>query len=210
MSHQRRALNLIAIAIAMGVGACTAPAGSATDGAAQSATASPSSSESPSESADASVATPDPVPSEDLGEFSCELPIVEDPSVPLANILDVRVGAHEGYDRVVFEFEQGTPELTLDRALPPFTQDGSGLPIDVQGESFLRLIMRGGSKQTDAGTSSYDGPTDFDPGLPAIVDLIEGGDFERQSTWYIGLTAESCVRVILLADPARLVIDVEH
>jgi hypothetical protein len=70
--------------------------------------------------------------------------------------------------------------------------------------------MRGGSKQTDAGTSSYDGPTDFDPGLPAIVDLIEGGDFERQSTWYFGLTAESCVRVILLADPARLVIDVEH
>jgi hypothetical protein len=210
MSHQRRALNLIAIAIAMGVGACAAPAGSATDGAAQSATAAPSGGESPSESADASVATPDPVPSEDLGEFSCELPIVEDPSVPLANIIDVRVGAHEGYDRVVFEFEQGTPELTLDRALPPFTQDGSGFPIDVEGESFLRLIMRGGSKQTDAGTSSYDGPTDFDPGLPAIVDLIEGGDFERQSTWYFGLTAESCVRVILLADPARLVIDVEH
>jgi hypothetical protein len=210
MSHQRGTLSLIAIAIAMGVGACAAPAGSATDGAAQSATAAPSNGESPSESADASVATPDPVPSEDLGEFSCELPIVEDPSVPLANIIDVRVGAHEGYDRVVFEFEQGTPELTLDRALPPFTQDGSGFPIDVEGESFLRLIMRGGSKQTDAGTSSYDGPTDFDPGLPAIVDLIEGGDFERQSTWYFGLTADSCVRVILLADPARLVIDVEH
>ena len=40
--------------------------------------------------------------------------------------------------------------------------------------------------------------------------LIEGGDFERQSTWYLGLTGESCVRVLLLDGPPRIVIDVEH
>jgi hypothetical protein len=162
------------------------------------------------ESAAASVASSEPVPSDALGEFSCELPIVEDPSVAIANITDVRVGAHDGYDRVVFEFEQGTPELSLDRVLPPLMQDPSGRPLNVEGTSFLRLIMRGGSKQTDAGTSSYDGPTDFDPGMTALVDLIEGGDFERQSTWYLGLTGEKCVRVMLLADPARLAIDIEH
>jgi hypothetical protein len=157
-----------------------------------------------------SVATPEPIPSDELGAFSCDLPIVENASVALANITDVRVGTHDGYDRVVFEFEQGTPELTLDRATPPFTQDASGLPLDVDGSSFLRLTMRGGSKQTDEGTSSYDGPTDLDPGLPALVDLIEGGDFERQSTWYLGLDSEACVRVLLLDEPARVVIDVEH
>jgi hypothetical protein len=68
--------------------------------------------------------------------------------------------------------------------------------------------MRGGTKQTDAGTSSYDGPTDLDPGLPVLVDLVEGGDFERQSTWYLGLTSEACVRLTLLDDPPRLAIDV--
>ena len=157
-----------------------------------------------------SVATPEPIPSDDLADFSCDLPIVENASVAIANITDVRVGTHDGYDRVVFEFQQGTPELTLDRATPPFTQDASGAPIDVEGESFLRLTMRGGTKQTDAGTSSYDGPTDLDPDLPVLVDLIEGGDFERQSTWYLGLTSEACVRVLLLDDPARVVIDIEH
>ena len=179
--------------------------------------ASPTVETPPSTSATASVeapgsAAPDsaaPEPSEDLGAFTCDLPIIEDPTVAIANIVDVRAAAHAGFDRVVFEFEQGTPELTLDRATPPFTQDASGEPIAVDGESFLRLTMRGGTKQTDQGTSSYDGPTDFDPALPVLVDLVEGGDFERQSTWYLGMASEACVRVTLLDEPPRLVIDVE-
>jgi hypothetical protein len=156
------------------------------------------------------AATGEPMPSEDLGPFSCDLPIVKAGTVAVANIVDVRTGTHTGYDRVVFEFEQGTPELTLDRASPPFSEDASGLPLAVTGESVLRLTMRGGTKQTDAGTSSYDGPTDREVAHPALVHLIEGGDFERQSTWYLGLRAEACARVLLLDGPPRLVIDVEH
>ncbi len=146
-----------------------------------------------------------------LGPFSCDLPVVEDATVGRAQIVDVRVGTHAGYDRVVFEFADGLPEISLDRATPPFTEDASGLPIDVEGTSFLRLTMRGGTKQTEDGTSSYDGPTDFDPAFPMLVDLTEGGDFEAQSTWYLGLNGEACVRVTLLTEdgPPRLVIDVE-
>ena len=158
----------------------------------------------------ATASSLEPIPSDELGEFSCDLPVVEDPTVAIANIVDVRYATHPEYDRVVFEFEQGTPELTLDTATPPFTQDASGEPITVDGESFLRLTMRGGTRQTDEGTSSFDGPTDFDPALPTLVDLVQGGDFERQSTWYLGLAADACVRVILLDGPPRLAIDVEH
>ena len=46
-----------------------------------------------------------------------------------------------------------------------------------------------------------------------LVDLVEGGDFEAQSTWYLGLSADACVRVMRLVGeggPARLVIDVAH
>ena len=156
------------------------------------------------------TATTEPIPSDELDAFSCDMPVIEDATVAVANIVDVRVGSHVGYDRVVFEFEQGTPELTLDRAAPPFTEDASGLPVDVEGVSFLRLTMRGGTKQTDAGTSSYDGPTNFDPAFRSLVDLVEGGDFERQSTWYFGLSAEACLRVLLLDGPPRLVVDVRH
>jgi hypothetical protein len=137
--------------------------------------------------------------------------LVDDATVARAQIVDVRVGTHADHDRVVFEFADGLPEFTLDRAAPPFAEDASGLPLQVEGSSFLRLTMRGGTKQTEDGTSSYDGPTDFDPGFPMLLDLIEGGDFEAQSTWYLGLSADACVRVMQLVGEGgspRLVIDV--
>ena len=158
------------------------------------------------------LASDEPIPSDELGAFSCDLPVVDVATVERANITDVRIGTHAGYDRVVFEFAGGLPEITLEPATPPFTHDPSGMPVDVMGSSFLRLTMRAGTKQTLEGTSSYDGPTEFDPGFPTLVDLVEGGDFEAVSTWYLGLTRESCVRVLSLTDDgaARLVIDVEH
>jgi hypothetical protein len=174
------------------------------------AVGSPSAGESP---AGSPASSPAPSASEELGAFTCDLPIIEDASVPRANITDVRVGEHDGFDRVVFEFEQGLPEITLDRASPPFTHDASGMPIDVEGDSFLRLTMRGGTKQTDTGTSSYAGPTEFAPGFDELVHLVEGGDFEAQSTWYLGLDEddEVCVRVTGLEGDGspRLVIDLE-
>jgi hypothetical protein len=207
-----RSLALILIVIATCMAACQPTASSSPSASAEeSATASDGAAPSESAAASEPVATAEPIPSEDLGEFTCGLPIVEAATMAqVANISDVRIGEHDGYDRVVFEFIEGTPELTLDRAEPPFAQDGSGFQIDVEGNSFLRLTMRGGSKQMDDGTSSYDGPTDFDPDFPMLVDLVEGGDFERQSTWYLGLNSEACVRLMLLTDPDRIVIDVEH
>lgn len=214
-----RLLTPLLIALVV-LGACTSDTGDATASVAPSddgpspsvppASTAPSAAPSEAPASSPPSSSEEPIPSDDLGAFTCDLPIVEDPSVVVANIIDVRVGTHDGYDRVVFEFEQGTPELTLDRATPPFIEDGSGFPVEVEGESFLGLTMRGGSRQTDEGTSSYDGPDEFDPGFPALVNLVEGSDFERQSTWYLGLSAESCVRLFLLDDPYRLVIDVEH
>jgi hypothetical protein len=216
MNAARRLMPLAVAAIVLA--ACSSP--QATGPASSSATASApasapgsSASAAPSATAQASASAPaastgEPTPA--AGDFSCELPIVEQATVARANIVDVRVGAHTGYDRVVFEFIGGTPEFTLERAKPPFHHDASGEEIDVPGDSFLRLTMRGGTKQTDTGESSYDGPLEFHPHGTQLQSLVEGGDFEGQSTWYIGLADEACVHVDLLDDEPRLVIDVEH
>jgi hypothetical protein len=200
-------LIILTVVLAL-LAACRAdsPSASPTQG---SMPASPVPTAEPASPTGGTEPTPPSEPTDD-GSFTCDLPIVTDGTVAIANIVDVRVGTHGGYDRVVFEFEQGTPEFTLDRAEPPFTQDGSGFPIEVEGDSFLGLVMRGGTRQTDEGTSSYDGPSEFEPGFPVLRHLVEGGDFERQSTWYFGLDAEACVDVFLLDGPPRLVIDVEH
>ena len=202
--HRLLALGLMGLV----AGGCSTPAASISPSPEPSDTAAPTASSPP-----ATSESPEPIPSDEPEEFTCdELPIHEDATVARANIVDVRMATHDGFDRVVFEFNDGLPEITLDRAEPPFTHDASGAPIDVEGTSFLRLTMRGGTKQTLEGTSSYDGPTEFDPGFPTLVDLVEGGDFEAQSTWYFGLSSEACVQVLALSDDGapRLVIDVEN
>lgn len=211
MRHLHR---LIAIAlIALIVVACSTPTATAPASATAEPTPPASDPQAPSpDESSAPTDEPEPVPSDELGPFTCDLPIHVDATIGRALINDVRTGTHDGFDRIVFEFVDGFPEASLERAEPPFTQDPSGLPMVVQGESFLRLVMRGGTKQQEDGESSYDGPTEFETDYPALVHLIERGDFEAQSTWYFGLREESCVRVLTLTDDgtARLVIDIEH
>jgi len=209
----RRSFRLLPIAgVTVVLAGCFGSAGAPSASTSTPTASQPTPSASASQPASTDGASVEPVPSEDLGPFSCDLPIHVDATTARAIITDVRVGTHADYDRVVFEFTDGLPDATLERAEPPFTHDASGAPVDVEGTSFLRLTMRGGTKQTEEGTSGYDGPLDFDPDFATLVDLVEGGDFEAQSTWYLGLASEACVRVITLADdgPPRLVIDVEH
>jgi hypothetical protein len=130
--------------------------------------------------------------------------------VERAQITDVRVGTHDGYDRVVFEFDSGIPQFTLEEATPPLLRDPSGLEIDVEGNAFWRLVMHGGTAALPDGGASYNGPTDFTPNFPKLSELVSAGDFEAVSSWYIGLDDESCVRVLTLNEPSRLVIDIEQ
>jgi len=149
-------------------------------------------------------------PTESLPAFACV------PSVPVtattnrAQITDVRVGTHEGYDRVVFEFASGIPNAVIAGVLPPLYEDGSGLEMNVAGSAFLSVTMHGASKVSPEGGVTYSGATNFAPGFDRLVQLIEGGDFEAVSTWYLGLDGAGCYRVLTLASPSRLVIDIEH
>jgi hypothetical protein len=212
---KRRSSFLIALPLL--IAACSAPgtvspsvAPAASIPQAEAPSDSPSAAEGPSD-APSDAPTTGPIPSEGLGEFTCDLPVVErETVVGITNYTDVRVGTHDGYDRVVLEFNVGTPEFTLERDEPPFEKEPGGIPVDVEGESVLHLVLRNGTAMTETGESSYDGPFNLDPGFPMLVDLVHGGDFEAQTSWFIGLADEACVRVTLLADPHRIVIDVEQ
>jgi hypothetical protein len=205
----RPVLSLASLLVAaLAMGACTSgsPAASTTPTAvASSAAASPS-----ADTSDEPTGEPTDEPVDDLGPFSCEFPISGSATVPRAQIVDVRVGTHDGFDRVVIEFEDGTPAFTLDTATPPLVQDGSGAELDVDGNAFWQLVMRDASRAGLDGMPVFEGPTNVNPGFPKLVELIEGGDFEAVSTWYFGLAADSCVRVLALSEPSRLVFDIEH
>lgn len=179
---------------------------------------SPTGSTSPSTQPTASASSPagssssEPTASaaESLGPFTCSLPVAGTATIDRAQITDVRVAGHDGYDRIVFEFAAGLPEYSIASATPPFTRDPSGLPLAVAGSAFLSLVMQGGTAVTPEGTLTYSGPTDFSPALTTVSQLVEAGDFEAVSSWYVGLSGTSCIRVLTLSNPSRLVIDIEH
>jgi hypothetical protein len=191
--------------------ACTAadPTGSATASPSEQPSESVAASEQPSSSALPS-ADASGEPTDELGDFACSFPVTGVGSVVRAQISDIRVGEHDGFDRAVFEFQNGIPQFTLDEATPPLLADGSGLPLDVHGNAFWQLVMQGGTRVSPDGVETFLGPSDFTPGFTRLTQLTQGGDFEAVSTWYFGLEATSCVRVLTLNDPPRLVIDVEH
>jgi len=208
------ALTLITLLVAV---ACTTASPSPSTGE-PSASASLAPSNAPSEpasvapSASASV-VPSEAPSEDPTEslpFACAPTMGIPATTDRAQITDVRVAEHEGYDRIVFEFSGGIPETLIEAVLPPFFEDASGLPLTVNGTAFLRVTMHGASKVDPDGVVTYSGPTEFEPGLPQLVHLVEGGDFEAVSTWYLGMDGGGCLRVLTLSAPSRLVIDIEH
>lgn len=186
-------------------------------GADPSASAEPSASVEPSAESTASAAPSAPVepaPSEGLPAFTCDLPVslvaADSDFHPLVT-QDIRLGTHDGYDRIVFEYDGGTPYLEMDIARPPFVRDPSGLPLEVSGSVVYRITLTGATKyDQQTGEQPYQGPTDFEPGYTQIVEFVESGDFEATHSWYLGINSDACVRVFALADPSRIVIDVRH
>lgn len=213
----RRTTGALALVAALALAACTPAASSSSEpsssaavsaGASSSAEASLPASEAPS--APGSVAPSGDEPTESLPPFACTPTVTLPATTNRAQITDVRVGTHAGYDRIVFEFASGIPDVKIEGVLPPMYADPSGLPIDVAGSAFLQLTLHGGTKVTPSGGVSYAGPTNFEPGFDRLLQLVEGGDFEAVSTWYLGLDGGSCIRVLTLSAPSRLVIDIEH
>jgi hypothetical protein len=133
-----------------------------------------------------------------------------------ATLVDVRVATHEGYDRVTFEFAPpsdgqyfGMPQYEIVAVTPPIRQDGSGDPVDVDGESFAGIVFRGASGWDVTG-DTYDGPNEFRPGFEALAEAEQTGDYEAVLSWAFGLKQGSCWTVHELEDPVRVAIDFSH
>ena len=67
-----------------------------------------------------------------------------------------------------------------------------------------KLLAHGAS-----GATSYNGSRDLTYTLPVVQEVEQLGDFEAVLSWGTGLTQASCIRTLELANPTRLVIDVQ-
>ena len=212
MSH-RRALAASAAASLLLLGAC---APGAPTNAPQSAKAS-SSASSPAASATASAApetTPTPEPGLDATKpinadnwmSSVEgLPPVrsDDPTKALA-LTGIRAATHEGFTRVVLEFSgEGTPGVWSAAWTDEAVEQGRGLPIQVEGEAVLDLVIDG----TPMTASENPYPSGMHT-RAGDLDVVSDGTFEDNTHVVIGAPAARQFQIGFLSDPVRMVIDV--
>jgi hypothetical protein len=104
------------------------------------------------------------------------------------------------------------PGFSVERADPPFVQDGSGEPVEVDGDAFVFVRLEPASVvdlSVDPYVETYTGPDELRPTTDGpVVEVQLLGSFEAVTTWVIGTQAGFGFNAELLADPPRLVVTV--
>jgi hypothetical protein len=125
-------------------------------------------------------------------------------------ITGVRTGLHDDYDRVVLDLSGDEPSLGwFARLVDETYEDGSGRPVEVEGDRFVELGINGIDWTREA-PERYDGATVQGASTEVVTEVVFGVLFEGQQQIFVGLREDTDYRVFSLSDPARIVIDVRH
>jgi hypothetical protein len=141
------------------------------------------------------------------------VPVVVNPTATETALLTrVDVGAHAGYERVVFAFQKDLTGYDVRYVEPPIYEDGSGALVKIAGNAVLlvRLEPASGFDFSGEGHQVYKGPRRIeggDVGTSLVREVVRSGDFEGVTTWAIGLDHRVPFLVRTLDDPTRLVVD---
>lgn len=129
----------------------------------------------------------------------------------LLTVTDVRIGSHAGFDRVVFEIAgQGPAGWHVAYVDQPATP-GQGAAVDIGGEAFLGIFIRGVAMPPDAPDHDrWDGERLTGPAGAGVVELVDTGIFEGQQDFYVGVREKAPFGVVRLDDPQRIVVEIER
>lgn len=124
----------------------------------------------------------------------------------------VLVGAtaagHPGFDRIVFRFSGSLPTRRQVRYVPQLIQDGSGAVMPMPGRAILEVVVSNADAHDQAGHPTAPGSVTV--ALRNVMRIRRAGDFEAVVTYGIGLAARRPFHVSTVANPARLVVDVDN
>ncbi len=131
---------------------------------------------------------------------------------PVPLVLDMRLGRHRTYDRVVVDL---SGPLTGYRVgyVDKLTHDGSGAPVPLSGKAFLAISVSPANAHAfvdEHALNVYSGPRLTRPGLPTVKGAAMSGDFEAVVSFGLALDHKAGFRVFTLTNPSRLVVDVAH
>lgn len=131
------------------------------------------------------------------------------PDASTATLSAVRSGTHEGFDRVVFEFDARVPGYHIEYIDRPVRKCGSGKVTQMAGDGWLEVRMSPARAHTEDGRSTVT-ERERMPNLTVLSELELTCDFEAVLTWVLGVESPNRYRVHELTGPPRLVVDVRH
>jgi hypothetical protein len=189
-------------ALLAGCGGDEDPAATSTVTSAPESTGSPASTASASATDDGATDAP-PFPANtdpDTAEASSDAAVT---------VSDIRVGRHEGFDRVVFEVGgTGTPGWDV-RYVDQASSQGSGDALDVAGDAVLQVTLTGAGYPYATGVEEFTGgPVTGDTDV--VTEVIWDSTFEGTSVAFVGAAAEVPFRVYQLDGPTRVVVEIAH
>lgn len=122
-------------------------------------------------------------------------------------LVEIRAAHQPGYDRIVFEFSGGLPDVTRARWVDSLRLDPSDKPAKVQGNAFLKVRFRQALAHDAGGPTVSPLRRAFD--LPNIAHVVMLGDYEGEVSIGIGLMERTKIRkTYRLSEPDRFVMDV--
>ncbi|MGH3495922.1 MAG: AMIN-like domain-containing (lipo)protein [Nocardioidaceae bacterium] len=142
------------------------------------------------------------------GFATCPVVVRRHP-VPAPRIVNLRVGRHASFDRVVVDLRGRFTGYTV-RFVRHLTADPSGRPVRVHGIRFLSVALRSANAHDATGHNVYRGPRRQAYSFPTLRGVAKTGDFEGVVSFGLGLSHRAAFKVTELHGPNRLVIDLRH
>lgn len=126
-------------------------------------------------------------------------------------VSDIRVGRHDGFDRVVLEVGgEGMPGWDVRYVDQPSSQ-GKGDPVEVAGDAVLQVTLTGAGYPYDTGVEEYSAAARLSaPDTEAVTEVVFDATYEGTTVAFVGTKAQAPFRVYLLDSPTRVVLEVAH
>lgn len=122
----------------------------------------------------------------------------------------VRIGRHESFDRIVFEFAgDDIPGYRIEYVDKPVRQCGSGKVVPLAGDGLLEIRFSSTNAHTEAGEPTIK-TREMAPNLAVVKELKSTCDFEAEVVWAAGVASPNKYRVLELRNPTRLAVDINH
>lgn len=151
-----------------------------------------------------------PTPTEDVAPFEANTEPDEHEAFGPIAVTDVRVGLHDGYDRIVFDIEGEGEAGWLARYTDRAAAQGSGEAIELDGDVVLDISITGAALPGDIDATPLSAERVDTGDLAVVRDIANDNIFEGNHHFVIGLDDRTPFRVFSLDDPQRVVLDIQH